>query len=84
MALRAGELGDWAGPTASMAREIETALQNVIPLPAGEDPLPRRKLCVAIAKGVLKHLKDNQASITVQVPTSGQTTAKSVAIDAQL
>jgi hypothetical protein len=44
----------------------------VIPVGANEDPpVGRRKLALAIARGVLRHLHDNAASIHVTVPNTG-------------
>jgi hypothetical protein len=69
--LRAGSLADdWTNPaTVSMARDIEVELEKLIaPLPADDDPVPRRKLAIAIATGVINHLANNADAFTVQVP----------------
>jgi hypothetical protein len=59
----------------SMAEEIETAYNAVLaengkaPLPSA-DPLDRRMLFIAIARGVINHLQKKQNAVTVTVPTS--------------
>ena len=40
----------------SMAWEIERALQELVPVRANENPVARRKLALAIARGVILHL----------------------------
>ena len=69
--LRAGALGDnWTDPaTVSMAKDIEDALEGLIgPLPSDDDPVPRRKLALAIATGVINHLRNNADAFAIQVP----------------
>jgi hypothetical protein len=70
MAIKPGTLGDFGG---SMAEAIELQL-NLMLIADGLPPLPfdssqetrdRRRLFVAIARGVVGHLRDNQASILV-------------------
>jgi hypothetical protein len=67
--LRAGALtDDWTNPaTVSMARDIEVALESLIQLPPDDEPAPRRELFIAIATGVINHLKNNADAFTVQV-----------------
>jgi hypothetical protein len=55
----------------SMAAEIERALNDLVKVGANEDPLGRRKLALAIARGVLKHLHDNAGAVEVTVPDAG-------------
>jgi hypothetical protein len=76
MTLRAGKLENGQLTTGSMAEAIELALRTLIPLHAGEDPVGRQKVALAIAQGVLTHLKDNASSIKVTVPNrhAGQST----------
>ncbi|HEX7979869.1 MAG TPA: hypothetical protein VF461_14775 [Gemmatimonadaceae bacterium] len=72
MTLRSGKLTSSNALTAgSMARSIERALEDLVPLGANEDPLARRKLVLAIARGVLEHLRDNIGSLHVTVPNTG-------------
>jgi hypothetical protein len=51
----------------TMATEIETALAALVPLGADEDPIGRHKLALAIARGVLKHMKDQAGAFHVNV-----------------
>jgi hypothetical protein len=69
--LRIGALtDDWtSSATVSMAREIEAELESLIgTLPPDDDPVPRRKLAIAIATGVINHLANNADAFTIQVP----------------
>lgn len=53
----------------SMAKEIEDALAKLIgPLPSAPDKLvnDRRALFIAIANGVINHLKNKQAALEVE------------------
>ena len=54
-----------------MAAAIETAMNAQVPLGAGEDPRGRRRLAVAIATGVIKHLNDKESAFVVNVRDSG-------------
>lgn len=58
-------------PTTSMAAAIEAALNAQVPVGAGEDPRGRRRLAVAIATGVIDHLKAKEAAFVVNVRDSG-------------
>lgn len=51
----------------SMSATIERALKDLVPLKANEDPTGRRKLALAIARGVVEHLHDNSGAITVKI-----------------
>ena len=85
MTIRAGRLTDWAtGGPDSMAKRIESELASLVPVRADEDPVARRKLCVAIARGVVQYLYAERASITMQVPTSGSTTNRAVSMSVDL
>ena len=68
--LRAGTLADWGiGGADSMAKDIEAALQAEFgPFPPS-DPTTRRKLCVAIARGVIAHLEKNPQAFKVRTTT---------------
>jgi len=55
----------------SMSAFIEGALAALVPLGANEDPLARRKIALAIARGVLKHFRDNVGSLHITVPNTG-------------
>jgi len=72
MTLRSGkfEPGGVLTPN-SMAQTIERALEDLVPLGVNEDPVGRRKLVLAIARGVLEHLRDNVGSLHVTVPNTG-------------
>jgi len=53
----------------SMAKEIEDALATLIgPLPSAPEKLvkDRRALFIAIANGVINHLKNKQAALEIQ------------------
>jgi hypothetical protein len=54
-----------------MSHTIERALAQLVPIGANEDVMWRRKLALAIALGVLKHLKDHQSSVHTIVPNTG-------------
>ena len=58
-------------PSTSMAAAIEAAMNARVPVGAGEDPRGRRRLAVAIATGVIKHLKDKEQAFVVNVRDSG-------------
>lgn len=72
MTLTSGKF-EWNGELTpnSMARTIERALEDLVPLGVNEDPVGRRKLVLAIARGVLEHLRDNAGSLHVTVPNTG-------------
>jgi hypothetical protein len=79
MALRAGtkQLGPYGEDqyTGSMAAAIESAFIKEWPVIMGSNaPAPNdhmRLLFVAIAQGIVRHLKENDSSITVSVPGVG-------------
>jgi hypothetical protein len=58
----------------SMARAIDDAMAALVPLGANEDPRGRRKLALAIARGVINHLAANAGAIMVTVPDTGGST----------
>jgi hypothetical protein len=58
-------------PSTSMAAAIESAMNAKVPLGAGEDPRGRRRLAVAIATGVIDHLKAKEDAFVVNVRDSG-------------
>ena len=72
MTLKAGKLepGNVLTPN-SMAQTIERAMADLVPLGANEDPLGRRKLALAIARGVIQHLGANASSLHTTVPNTG-------------
>jgi hypothetical protein len=64
--LYAGTLDDFND---SMAQDIELALATLLgPLPPAPEQLvrDRRALCIAIANGVINHLKRKQAALEVR------------------
>lgn len=64
--LYAGTLADFND---SMAKEIEDALAELIgPLPSAPEKLvnDRRALFIAIADGVINHLKNKQAALEIE------------------
>lgn len=74
MTLRSGKLDPLTNklvPANSMSATIERALEELVPLGTNEDPIARRKLALAIARGVIKHLHDNAGSLHVKVPNTG-------------
>jgi hypothetical protein len=82
--LRRGTLTDWSGGSAdSMAREIENALQQFFgPFPPIA-PDDRRNFCLAIAHGVLNHLRAHPQAFEVRVTIGGSTytgTVTSIAV----
>ncbi|MFQ3596014.1 MAG: hypothetical protein SNJ63_07865 [Sphingomonadaceae bacterium] len=78
MAIRPGTLNDFSG---SMAAAIESELNASLlldglpALPTGpaDELRERRRLFVAIARGVIRHLRDNQVSIRVTYLDNGVT-----------
>jgi hypothetical protein len=63
-------LPEFAG---SMANAIEIELANLVGLPSG-DPTTRRKLLVAISRGVIKHLSENQEAFVIKVTVQNHPT----------
>ncbi len=75
MNLSAGTLeNDGTLTSGSLSAEIERALRDLVPPGPNEDPIGRRKLCLAIARGTLKHLSDRFGAVQVSVQGSGGTT----------
>lgn len=74
--LNAGSIGNWDF-TDSMAKEIEIALAALTgPLPSAPQKLvdDRRKLFIAIATGVIKHLKDREQAFKITYNLDAVTT----------
>lgn len=73
MAIKPGDLDPPAAFMGSMAAEIEAELNRLLtndhldPLPMDEsaETRDRRRLFVAIARGVVRHLVENRTAITV-------------------
>jgi hypothetical protein len=64
--------GTFADFNDSMAKDIEDALTALIgPLPSAPQKLveDRRALFIAIANGVINHLKDKQAALEITIDT---------------
>ena len=57
----------------SMAREIERAVQQTMGLPPA-DPVERRRFFIAIARGVIQHLKQAQAAFDIAVTVGTHST----------
>jgi hypothetical protein len=73
-ALVKGSVGTDGKPTTgSMARAIYDSLVVLVPLHPDEDPVGRTKLAVAVADGVISHLKNQTGALhgTVNVSGSG-------------
>lgn len=69
-------------PSTSMAAAIEKAMNAQVPLGAGEDPRGRRRLAVAIATGVIDHLKAQEKAFVVNVrDTGGAPIERTIRID---
>jgi hypothetical protein len=71
--LYAGTIADWEISN-SMAREIEDALAALLgPLPAApaKAVADRRKLFIAIANGVINHLKEKQEAFVITYNRDG-------------
>lgn len=81
--LRAGTIDTAGNLTAgSMAEAIDVALAALVPLGAHEDPRGRRKLVLAVAQGVVAHLKANETAFVALHPDgSGGTYDLAVRID---
>ena len=88
MSLKAGLIqSDGTLTPDSMARAIERALNDLVQVAVDEDPMGRRRLALAIARGVIKHLGDNHASFhtTVRNVASGDPVhEQAAAIDVDL
>lgn len=90
MTLHAGKLDPSTHqltPLNSMAHTIERALAELAPPGKNEDLMWRRKLVLAIARGVLEHLHNNAGSLHVKVPNTGSgvgTHQQAVTIDIDL
>jgi hypothetical protein len=72
--LTKGSVGADGRPTSgSMARAIYDSLAALVPLHPDEDPAGRSKLAVAVADGVISHLKTQTGALhgTVNVGGSG-------------
>ncbi len=91
MTLKAGTTNDFSD---SMAAAIEAALKtewpNVMGAGSTVDSNPQlRLLCIAVAQGVLRHLKDNPADIKVLVnlvanATTAEGAVKEINVDGTL
>jgi hypothetical protein len=73
MPLQPGTVTDFAN---SMAAAMETAFKQQWPYVMGDAPVPAtseqmKLLFVAVAQGVVNHLKDHHASFKVQVNETG-------------
>lgn len=71
--LYAGEIANW-DLSDSMAKEIERALALLMgPLPSAPQKAvdDRRKLFIAIANGVINHLRDNQEAFVITYNRGG-------------
>jgi hypothetical protein len=71
----------------SMAAAIESALASLVPPNGLDDELGRRKLALAVARGVLGHIKDNATAVKVTVPDTaagGATHQQQVTLDIDL
>jgi hypothetical protein len=82
MSLKAGQFqADGSLTPDSMAFAIERAINELVQVAVDEDPMGRRRLALAIARGVLKHLGDNTASVhtTVRNWSSGAATHEQAA-----
>ena len=81
--LRAGDIDAAGNLTAdSMAKAIDDALVALVPLGANEDPRGRRKLVLAVARGMISHLKSHETAFVALHPDgSGGTYDLAVRID---
>lgn len=75
MAIKTGDLGAPGQFTGSMAEQIETELNRLLTndgLPAlpsddSQETRDRRRLFVAIARGVVRHLAEHNLSLTTDI-----------------
>ena len=67
--------------TDSMAAAIYDELVALVPLTTAEDPLPRQKLAIAIATGVVCHLKAHSAAFHLNVADGGAPIDRPVTIE---
>lgn len=85
MPIKPGSLGDFSG---SMAAAIESELNAMLvndglpglPVDSSPETRDRRRLFVAIARGVVRHLRDNQASIVVPYEADGSNRSTSATL----
>jgi hypothetical protein len=87
MSLRSGRFEtNGSLTTGSLSATIERAINELVPLGANEDPVGRRKLALAIARGVVKHIQDNVGSfhVTVRNLTNSGTHQQSPTVDVDL
>jgi hypothetical protein len=86
MSIKAGDLAHPADFTGSMAAAIEDELNRLLtadglpalPLDDSPETRDRRRLFVAIARGVMRHLVENRDAVTIDL---GVGTTVSPAID---
>jgi hypothetical protein len=72
VALVKGSVGADGKPTSgSMSRAIFDSLVALVPLHPDEDPVGRSKLAVAVADGVIAHLKAQAGALHGSVNVSG-------------
>jgi hypothetical protein len=75
MSIKPGDLDTVAAFSGSMAAEIEAELNRLLtndnlpalPLDDSSETRDRRRLFVAIARGVVRHLVENRSAITVEL-----------------
>lgn len=80
--LRVGEVVGGNLTAGSMAAAIYTQMLIDTPLRPNEDPLPRQRFAIAVAKGVIDHLVANNAAFVVNVrDTGGSPIERPVRID---
>lgn len=80
-ALRAGDIEkDGTLTPNSMSAAIEAELGALVAVGADEDPIARRKVALAIARGVIDYIVANQAAFTVAVPNGTPTHPQPVVI----
>jgi hypothetical protein len=81
--LRAGTIDSVGNlTTGSLAQAIDDALLSLVPLGANEDPRGRRKLVLAVAQGMIAHLKANETAFVALLPDgAGGTSELAVRID---
>jgi hypothetical protein len=95
MPIKPGRMGspDWPSTPAvyadSMAAQIEAAFNALLaeeglprmPDDNSKDSRDRRRLFVAIARGIVRHLDEHRDAITVTVPPDGGTVSAELDID---
>ena len=79
--LISGTLAGGVLTSGSMSRMIFDALNTLTPMSANENPIARQNLALAIAQGVIGHLKAQESAFSVDVSDAGGAITRTLTID---